>query len=82
VLWGARPESIVPAQQGFRGEIEVVEPTGSDTQLLVRVAGAPLVVLLRSRTRAAAGDAITLNIEPGDIHLFDAQSGVRIDAKN
>ena len=65
---------------GFSGRIEVVEPTGPDTQLLVRVAGAPLVVLLRSRTRAAAGEAMPFNIDPAEIHLFDAGSGTRIDA--
>lgn len=80
VLWGARPESIVPAPVGFSGTIEVVEPTGPDTQLLVRVAGEPLVVLLRSRTRAAAGETINLNIGPPDIHLFDAESGRRIES--
>ena len=82
VLWGARPESIVPTPEGFHGTIEVVEPTGPDTQLLVRVAGAPLVVLLRSRTRATAGETIALNIAPAEIHLFDAESGARIDTEN
>ena len=79
VLWGARPESIALAPNGFSGRIEVVEPTGPDTQLLVRVAGAPLVVLLRSRTHAVAGEAVTLNIDPSEIHLFDADNGSRID---
>jgi len=79
VLWGARPESIVPASSGFDGRIEVVEPTGPDTQLLVRAAGAPLVVLLRSRTRAVTGETITLGIDPAEIHLFDAESGARIE---
>ncbi len=79
VLWGARPESIVPAADGFDGKIEVVEPTGPDTQLLVLVAGAPLVVLLRSRTRAAAGQSVALGIDPAEVHLFDAADGARIN---
>jgi len=79
VLWGARPEAIVPAPEGFSGRIEVVEPTGPDTQLLVRVAGAPLVVLLRSRTSAVTGEVMTFDIDPADIHLFDARNGSRID---
>ncbi|TKT78344.1 sn-glycerol-3-phosphate ABC transporter ATP-binding protein UgpC [Aquamicrobium sp. LC103] len=81
VLWGARPESIVPATEGFSGMIEVVEPTGPDTQLLVRVAGQPLVVLLRSRTPATPGEKITMTVSPSEIHLFDADHGSRIEAK-
>lgn len=79
MLWGARPESIIPSPDGFEGKIEVVEPTGPDTQLLVTVAGEPLVVLLRSRMSATAGDVVTLGIAPEDIHLFDAESGARIE---
>ncbi|MFD2238090.1 ABC transporter ATP-binding protein [Aureimonas populi] len=81
VLWGARPESIVPASEGFGGVIEVVEPTGPDTQLLVRVAGLPLVVLLRNRTHARPGETITLTIAAPDIHLFDAGNGGRIEPR-
>jgi len=78
VLWGARPESILPRDGGFEGVVEVVEPTGPDTQLLVRVAGQPLVVLLRTRTRVSPGDRINLGISEADIHLFDAGEGRRI----
>ena len=78
VLWGARPETILPRDGGFEGVVEVVEPTGPDTQLLVRVAGQPLVVLLRTRTKATAGDRISLGISEADVHLFDAEKGSRI----
>ncbi|MBL0933197.1 MAG: sn-glycerol-3-phosphate ABC transporter ATP-binding protein UgpC [Rhizobiaceae bacterium] len=81
VLWGARPESLIPASQGFSARVEVVEPTGPDTQLLVRAASAPLVVLLRSRSSAAAGESINFDVDQNDVHLFDAESGVRVDAK-
>lgn len=78
VLWGARPESIVPDDNGFEGTVEVVEPTGPDTQLLVRVAGDPLVVLLRKRMKVNAGDKIRLGVAGEDTHLFDAKDGMRI----
>jgi len=79
VLWGARPEAIVPADAGFEGHVEVVEPTGPDTQLLVRVAGAPLVVLLRSRTKATSGEGVTFSVARDEVHLFAADTGLRID---
>lgn len=79
VLWGARPESLIQSSAGMTGKVVVVEPTGPDTQLLVRVAGTSIVVLLRSRSPVKIGDEINLQIAPTDIHLFDAESGRRIE---
>lgn len=79
VLWGARPESLTQSPNGISGLVEVVEPTGPDTQLLVRVADTSNVVLLRSRSSVKSGDQIHLHVEPADIHLMDAATGVRID---
>ncbi|MCO5071790.1 MAG: sn-glycerol-3-phosphate ABC transporter ATP-binding protein UgpC [Rhizobiaceae bacterium] len=78
VLWGVRPEAIGPVDQGFSGVVEVVEPTGPDTQLLVRVAGQPLVVLMHKRMRVSPGDQMTLGVQGADIHLFDAADGRRL----
>ncbi|RWR31229.1 sn-glycerol-3-phosphate ABC transporter ATP-binding protein UgpC [Sinirhodobacter populi] len=88
VLWGARPEAITelasgPANpispSGFEGVVEVVEPTGPDTQLLVRLLGEDrLVVLLRRRSNLRVGDRIRMTIPDSDVHLFDAQTGQRI----
>ncbi|MEQ8296713.1 MAG: sn-glycerol-3-phosphate ABC transporter ATP-binding protein UgpC [Nitratireductor sp.] len=79
LLWGARPESIVPGADGLRGTVEVVEPTGPDTQLLVRLAREPLIVLLRTRAAVRPGEEISLHVAPGDIHLFHADDGTRLD---
>ncbi|PSM17614.1 sn-glycerol-3-phosphate ABC transporter ATP-binding protein UgpC [Nitratireductor sp. StC3] len=79
LLWGARPESIVPGADGLRGTVEVVEPTGPDTQLLVRLAGEPLIVLLRTRAAVRPGEEISLHVAAGDIHLFHADDGSRLD---
>jgi multiple sugar transport system ATP-binding protein len=84
VTLGIRPEhlEVVPPETAgaFTGEIQVVEPTGSETMISANVAGAQMVAVLRSRHRFQAGERISLRPEPGRIHLFDptTERGLRI----
>jgi multiple sugar transport system ATP-binding protein len=78
VLWGVRPEHLDLAAEGPRAVVEVVEPTGSDTQLHVRLAGQPLTVLLHRRVELEPGATVPIGIDPRALHLFDAGSGLRL----
>ena len=60
--------------------IEVVEPTGSETQVIGRLGGAEVVGVFRERIAAGPGERIGIAVEPHATHLFDAASGARITA--
>lgn len=78
VRLGVRPEDIEIGAQGVVAKVEVVEPTGPDTQLLVQVGGSDVTVLLRRRVAVSPGEVVRLVIDPARIHMFSADSGLRV----
>jgi len=79
VTWGLRPEHVELDPSGIDAKVEVVEPTGPDTQLLLRIAGKPLVALLRKRANIQPGDTVRILVDPDNVHLFDAATGMRLE---
>src|SRR5690606_18186268 len=77
---GIRPEHIAlaPSGEGLSGTIVTIEPTGSETFIIVQVGQERLSVLLRQRLLARPGDAISLAIDSGAAHLFDTESTARL----
>jgi len=51
--------------------VVVVEPTGAETELLVKVGEAQLVVTLHGRTDAQPGQTVWLAVDAAKTHLFD-----------
>jgi multiple sugar transport system ATP-binding protein len=78
VVYGVRPETFTVANQGLAGIIAVVEPTGSETHVVVRLAGREVTAVFRDRVTMRPGDAITLAPDAGQAHLFDKASGQRL----
>jgi multiple sugar transport system ATP-binding protein len=78
VVYGVRPETFTVADQGLAGIIAVVEPTGSETHVVVRLAGREVTAVFRDRVTMRPGDAITLAPDAGQAHLFDKASGQRL----
>ena len=58
--------------------MQVVEPTGSETQVILRVGEASLIGAFRERVSARPGDTLPVSPEPGLAHLFDGSTGNRI----
>jgi multiple sugar transport system ATP-binding protein len=75
---GVRPEHLLPAPEGIQGTITVVEPTGAETHLIVRVGTKEVTSVLRDRLDARPGQTIQLAIAPGTTHVFDCDTGARI----
>ena len=75
---GVRPEEIVRDAEGFETIVRLVEPTGSETQVSVDLAGQQLTCLFRDRIEAEPGQTLRILPRPAKIHLFDAASGQRI----
>jgi multiple sugar transport system ATP-binding protein len=78
VIYGIRPEHLSVAGDGITGTVAVVEPTGSETHVVIRIQGRELVAVFRDRVAFRPGDSITLTPDARTVHLFDKASGARI----
>ncbi len=82
ITFGIRPENLSVGNhgEGMPAKVEVVEPTGADTQVFCTIgAGQNIMVMLRDRIAAAPGDTIWLKPDTSKLHLFDAESGKRVN---
>ncbi|AWB47917.1 sugar ABC transporter ATP-binding protein [Gemmobacter aquarius] len=78
VIYGIRPENLGLAQAGLQGTVAVVEPTGSETHVVIRIDGGELTAVFRDRVSLRPGDAVTLApVDAAGVHLFDKASGMR-----
>ena len=79
VLYGVRPEHFeIVDDDGLPARISVVEPTGSETTVVLRFGESEVVALFRERHDFKPGDTLHLMPRPQLVHLFDPQSGRRI----
>jgi multiple sugar transport system ATP-binding protein len=78
VVYGIRPEHLELANDGFPAKIAVVEPTGSETMVVVRMGEEEVVALFRERHQFAPGQTVHLRPRIEQVHLFDSQSGQRV----
>ncbi len=75
---GVRPEHIHIDPKGVPAEVVVVEPTGSETQVVVKSGDKEMICLFRERISAQPGDKIPILPDPSVTHLFDAATGQRL----
>jgi multiple sugar transport system ATP-binding protein len=84
---GVRPEHLIPAQAGasqagaagecsIAGTVEVIEPLGSEQHVMVRVGEELITAKLPRQHRLAREDKVTFHTEPGQLHVFDPDSGL------
>jgi multiple sugar transport system ATP-binding protein len=78
VLYGVRPEHFEIAEDGLPARISVVEPTGSETTVVLRFGESEIVALFRERHDFKPGETLHLKPRKDLVHLFDPQSGRRI----
>jgi multiple sugar transport system ATP-binding protein len=80
VSYGVRPGdiSIAGEGQGLPAKVIVVEPTGAETELLLQVGTEKIIVVVHGRTQAQPGEMVGLGIAAAKTHLFDNQSGARL----
>jgi multiple sugar transport system ATP-binding protein len=77
-IYGIRPEHLAIGSD-FKAEVSVVEPTGSETQVFAKVGGHPIVTVFRDRLSAQPGETLLLSPNLDAVHLFDAESGKRLE---
>ena len=78
IVYGVRPEHFTIADDGVDAEVIVVEPTGSETQLVAKMAGHDIVAIFRDRYDFQPGQKIKLKPRPDVVHLFDKETGKRL----
>jgi multiple sugar transport system ATP-binding protein len=78
VTYGIRPEHLAVGSAGIAGTVAVVEPTGSETHVVLRAGGRDVVAMFRDRVTFRPGDALTFAPDAEKMHLFDRASGVRL----
>jgi len=79
---GIRPEhfALAPTGEGFGGKIVTIEPTGSETFVVVQRGDDKISALLRQRINARVGEELWLAPQANSTHLFDATTGKRLSA--
>jgi multiple sugar transport system ATP-binding protein len=78
VVYGIRPEHLELADDGIPADVVVIEPTGSETQIVARHSCGEIVAAFRERHQISPGERIHLRPRAKAAHLFDAQTGARL----
>jgi multiple sugar transport system ATP-binding protein len=78
VIYGIRPEHFELNEAGVEAEIIVLEPTGSETQAQMKIAGETVTGVFRERIFAKPGEKIRVMPQPEHVHLFDPETGNRL----
>ena len=78
VICGVRPEHLTLSASGIPGQVLVVEPTGSETHVLLKVAGQTVAAVFRDRIALSPDSIIHLTPIEGAVHFFDQKSGNRL----
>lgn len=83
VRLGLRPNECsvtTCADETADGKVLLVEPLGSHTDLIIDIGGSHFVVRQPGFGTAAVGDPVAIDVRGATQHLFDPESGRRIDA--
>jgi multiple sugar transport system ATP-binding protein len=82
VVVGLRPEALEVAADGIRARVEVVEELGADSYVFCasELAGGEARLTARTDARRSPqrGERIALRPVPGEVHLFDPETGERL----
>ncbi len=80
ILIGIRPENIsLTADSAIKGTVTAVEYLGADSLIVCKVGVHSITITVKGKTEIKKNDIIGLSWDTTDIHLFEAESGKRID---
>jgi multiple sugar transport system ATP-binding protein len=78
-IYGVRPEHFMLGDDGADAEVQVVEPTGAELQVVAKMGGEDIIAVFRERHQFKPGDKIRLKPDPRLVHLFDDATGQRLN---
>ena len=80
VTLGLRPEHIeLRSDAAWRGEVQLVEPTGADTYVVIKTGAGAVTVRAPAHTHLAIGESVGLAVDGEHCNWFNTSTGVRID---
>jgi multiple sugar transport system ATP-binding protein len=81
VTLGVRPEAASLAHDGIRATVALVEQLGAESHVICTLADGTRVVVRQDHraVRPDLGEAVGVRIDPAQVHLFDAESGARLE---
>ena len=83
VFLGVRPQHIEVSGDGEnrpKAEVGVVEPMGNEQIVYVTLSGGDrLVAVAPPQELIKPGDIVSIRVRPEGVHIFDAETGKRID---
>jgi multiple sugar transport system ATP-binding protein len=81
-VYGVRPEhlQLSTIDAGVELMVQVVEPTGSETQVHGKLGDLGVMGAFRERVTARPGEPIAVTTDPDLVHLFDRETGARLVA--
>ncbi len=82
VVFGVRPEHLEIGADGIvAAKVTVIEALGHERHLVCRVDDGQMVIVRQAADEVppVEGETIRLTAEPGQVHLFDAATGQRIE---
>lgn len=74
---GVRPEHLALSDEGVPLTVEMIEPTGAETQVAGKIGSQPIVGVFRERISAWPGDMLHVRLDHEHVHLFDP-GGLRV----
>jgi multiple sugar transport system ATP-binding protein len=77
LTYGIRPEHLTLSDSGQPVTVIVVEPTGAEIHLVLRVGEVEMTAVVRERQAFQPGQTLHIAPQPGMVHLFD-EAGDRI----
>jgi ABC-type sugar transport system ATPase subunit len=84
VTVGVRPEHLRIDPAGtVRVTVDIVEQLGAEAHVIGHLEDSSRVVVRQdaARTAPTAGEALSLAVDPAQVHLFDAESGLRVGTR-
>jgi multiple sugar transport system ATP-binding protein len=78
-IYGIRPEHLSLGRTGLEAFVTVLEPTGSETQVFMKLGTNKIVGVFRERVAAKPGESLFLMPNPDAVHLFDADTRARLN---
>lgn len=80
ILLGVRPDDLILGSSSpiIKGHVTVREPLGPETLIYVETKNGEIIAKADGRTPPAIGEEVALGVEPENMHLFDAKTGVAL----
>ena len=79
IVVGIRPEQLEIADRGITGQISVIEPTGSETHVMLRREdGSEFVLVSRDRRKFEVSQKLNTSAQSSALHVFDKVTRKRL----